>query len=48
MNRNQATSGGQNNRVNINIFYYSRVSKLCVDLLRMMEGYNILNKFFLK
>lgn len=48
MNRNQATSGGQNNRSNINIFYYSRVSKLCIDLLRMMESYNILNKFFLK
>lgn len=33
---------------NINICYYSRVSKLCIDLLKLMENYGILNKFYLK
>ena len=33
---------------NINIFYYCRVSKLCIDLIRMMDNYSILNRFFLK
>jgi len=33
---------------NINIFYYSRVSKLCIDLIKMMESYGIINKFMLK
>lgn len=33
---------------NINIFYYSKFSKLCLDLLRMLESYNILNRFMLK
>lgn len=32
----------------INIFYYSRVSKLCLDLIRMMDNYGILNKFLLQ
>ena len=31
----------QNNDRQINIFYYSRVSKLCLDLICMMENYGI-------
>lgn len=33
---------------NINIFYYSRVSKLCIDMIKMMDNYGIINRFMLK
>ena len=39
MNRNQKQ---------INIFYYSKFSTMCTDLLKMMHSYNLLNQFLLR
>lgn len=36
-----------NNRP-VNILYYSRVSKLCLDIIKMLDNYNLLNHFMLK
>ena len=32
----------------MNIFYYSKFSTMCTDLLKLMDSYKILNKFLLK
>lgn len=32
----------------MNIFYYSKFSTMCTDLLKMMDSYKILNQFLLK
>lgn len=32
----------------MNIFYYSKFSVMCTDLLKMMDSYNILGQFILK
>lgn len=34
--------------MSVNVFYYSRYSKLCVDLLKMMQNYKIIDRFVLK
>lgn len=35
-------------QIQMNVFYYSRVSKLCLDLICMMDNYGILTRFKLK
>jgi len=32
----------------LNIFYYSKFSTMCTDLLKLMDSHGVLNKFFLK
>ena len=32
----------------MNILYYSKFSTMCTDLLKLMDSYGVLNKFFLK
>jgi hypothetical protein len=47
MQQNNSIEYRYDNR-NINIFYYSRISKLCIDLICMMNNYGIIDKFKLK
>ena len=37
-----------NTGVRMNIFYYSKFSKMCTDLLKLMDNYGALNRFYLK
>jgi hypothetical protein len=49
MNSNSHQQMQQNNsNRNINVFYYSRISRLCLDLICMMDNYGILDRFKLK
>lgn len=48
MNRNTNQNPNQNTNRNVNVLYYSKVAKSCLDLLKIIESYGILNKFVLK
>lgn len=32
----------------VNVFFYSKFSNMCTDLLKMMDSYGVLNQFYLK